>query len=38
MSLTFEDLESWRQARQLTFSLAYLIEDNYPALAADAGC
>ena len=34
--MTFEDLESWQQARQLAFSLAYLIEDNYPTVAADA--
>ena len=34
--MTFEDLEIWRQARQLAFSLAYVIEDNYPTMAAEA--
>lgn len=32
----FEDLESWQQARQLTFDLTYAIEDNYPKLAKAA--
>ncbi len=34
--MIFEDLESWQQARQLTSGLTYVIEDNYPKLAADA--
>jgi len=29
--MTFEDLESWQQARQLTLGLACVIEDNYTA-------
>ena len=34
--MIFEDLESWQQARQLTSGLTYVIEGNYPKLAADA--
>ena len=34
--MTFEDLESWQQARRLTFGLTYVIEENYPRLAVDA--
>lgn len=34
--MTFEDLESWQQARQLAASVTYVIEDNYPKLATEA--
>jgi hypothetical protein len=34
--MTFEDLESWQQARQLTLGLTYVIEDNYSKLVGDA--
>ena len=34
--MTFEDLESWQQARQLASSVSYVIEDNYPKLATEA--
>ena len=34
--MTFEDLESWQQARRLTFGLTCVIEDNYPKMAAKA--
>jgi len=36
MSMTFEGLESWQQARHLTFGLTFVIEDNFPALATEA--
>ena len=38
--MTFEDLDCWREARELTQqkgrSLTYMLEDNYPKLAVDA--
>jgi len=34
--MTFEDLESWQQARQLTLGMTCVIQGNCPKLAVDA--